>query len=179
VTTTNQDFKRVFAGILGKPCWDVKPGVGSFLTLEFGKPHLVIREPVAARKRVSVKVREHLAHRQVDARGEWHLWIYCCDWEVRCKGKRVGNSSTRLGIRRAAAFLYGQKLIRFSISPRKVQSIFVFDLGATLKTFPCDKTSEQWMVFEPSQKVLVLRADGQYKHARSDRPHDEGAWETI
>jgi hypothetical protein len=139
----------------------------------------VVREPVAARKGVSTKVREHLAHRQVYARGEWHLWIYCCDWEVHCKGKRIGDSSTRLRTRRAAAFLNGQKLIRFSILPRKVESIFVFDLGATLKTFPYDKTSEQWLLFEPSQKVLVLRADCRYKHVRSDRPHDDGVWKTI
>ena len=175
----NQDFTRVFAGILGKPCWDVKPGHGSFLTLEFGEPHLEVREPIAARRAVSAKARKLLARRQVKVHGEWHLWIYCCDWEVRCKGKRVGDSSTRLGSRRAATFPNGQKLIQFSIQPRKVQSIFVFDLGATLKTFPYNKTSEQWLVFEPSQKVLVLRADGRYKHVRSDRPDDEGDWKPI
>jgi hypothetical protein len=40
----NRDFEKVFKGILGKPCWDVKPGHGSFLTMEFGKPHLEVRE---------------------------------------------------------------------------------------------------------------------------------------
>jgi hypothetical protein len=32
--------------ILGKPCWNVKRGHGSFLTLEFGQPHLVVWEPL-------------------------------------------------------------------------------------------------------------------------------------
>src|SRR6202044_1321814 len=117
----------VFEDILGKPCWDVKPGHGSFLTLEFGKPHLVVREPIAAKKARSAKVRSHLARRYVHVCGEWHLWIYGCDWEVRSKGKRIGDSSTKLGIRRAANILNGQKLIRYSILPRKVQSIFSFD----------------------------------------------------
>jgi hypothetical protein len=175
----NQQFEKVFEDILGKPCWNVKPGYGSFLTLEFGKPHLVVHEPIAARKERSAKVRENLACRQVYARGEWHLCIYCCDWEVHCKGKRVGDSSTKLRIRRAADFLDGQKLIRFSILPRKVQSIFVFDLGGTLKTFPYDKDSEQWLIFEPSHKVLILRADGRYKYVRSDLPDDEKAWKLI
>jgi hypothetical protein len=172
-------FEKVFAGILGKPCWDVKPGQGSFLTLEFGKPHLVVREPIAASKNASARVRELLARRQVHARGEWHLWIYYCNWEVCCRGKRVGDSSTRMSTRRAADFLNGQKLIRISILPRKVQSIFVFDLGATLKTIPYDKNGEQWMIFEPSQKVRALRADGRYNHVRSDLPPEEGAWKPI
>src|SRR4029077_11157532 len=120
-TSMNKDFKKVFAGILGKPCWDVKLGQGSFLMLEFGTPHLVVREPIATRKGVSAKVRADLARRRVYARGEWHLWIAYCDWEVRCRGKRVVDSSTKLGTRRAADFLNGQKLTHFSISPRKVQ----------------------------------------------------------
>jgi hypothetical protein len=175
----NQDFKKVFEGIFGKPCWDVRPGLGSFLTLEFGRPHLEIHEPITVRKGVSAKVRDHLADRQVRVYGEWHLWITGCDWEVQSKGKRVGDSSTRLSIRRAADFLNGQKMIRFSLVSRRVQSIFVFDLGAILRTFPYDKSSEQWLMFEPSHKVLTLRADGQYRHIRSDRPADDGAWKPI
>jgi len=84
-----------------------------------------------------------------------------------------------MSTRRAADFLNGQNLIRISILPRNVQSIFVFDLGATLKTVPCDKNSEQWMIFEPSHKALALRADGRYKHVRSDLHADEGVWKPI
>lgn len=161
------------------PCWNVRPGHGSFLTLEFGKPYLVVREPIPVPRGSSAKVRRHLAGRQVYPRGEWHLWIMHCDWEVSCKSKRVGDSSTKSSIGRAANFLNGQKLTQYSISPRKVQSIFVFDLGAILKTFPYDKNSEQWQLFDPSHKVLVLRADGRYKYVRSDRPADEDAWKPM
>jgi hypothetical protein len=169
-------IEKVFERILGKPCWDVKPGHGSFLTLEFGSPHLEVREPIAARKGASTKVREHLARRQVDPRGEWHLWIMYCDWEVHCKGKSVGDSSTKVRTRRAADFLNGQKLIRFSFLPNKAQSVFAFDLGATLKTLPYDKDSEQWWLFEPSNMVLAVRADGRYKYGPSNLPPAEGAW---
>jgi hypothetical protein len=120
-----------------------------------------------------------LARRHVYVRGEWHFSIQYCDWEVRCQGRFVGDSSAKARIRRAADFLDGQKLIRLSILPRSAQSIFVFDLGATLKTFPYDKGSEQWMLFEPSKKVLVLRADGQYKYERSETSSDEGTWRPI
>jgi hypothetical protein len=175
----NRDFEKVFKGILGKLSWDVKPGHGSFLTMEFGKPHLEVREPIATRKGVTAKVKQQLARRHVYVRGAWHFWIMYCDWEVRCNGKRVGDSSTKTKIRRAADFLDGQKLIRFSILPSKAQSIFVFDLGASLTTLPYDKGSEQWMFFEPSKKVLILRADGQYKYERSETSSDEGTWRPI
>jgi hypothetical protein len=82
-------------------------------------------------------------------------------------------------IRWAAGVLDGQKLIRFSISPRKVQSTFEFDLGATLNTWPYDKVSEQWLLYEPSQKVLVVRADGSYRHTRSDIPERPRDWKPI
>ena len=82
-------------------------------------------------------------------------------------------------IHRAADLLNGQKLVRFSILPRKLQCIFEFDLGGTLKTEPYDKESEQWLLYEPSKKVLLLRADSRYKHARADVPSNEKDWKPL
>lgn len=172
-------FEKTFKRIYGEPCWDVKQGHGSFLTLEFGKPHIVVREPVAASKTASSRVRKSLARRRVYPGGQWHLWIYCCDWEVLSRGRRVGDSSADAKIQRAADFLNGQKLIRFSISLRKLQCLFEFDLGGTLKTRPYDKKSEQWLLYESSKKVLVLRADGRYKYVGSSAPDNEQDWKPL
>ena len=172
-------FEKAFRRIYGKPCWCVAKGYGSFLTLEFGKPHLNIREPVVASRNATKRVRESLARRRVYPRGEWHLWIYCCDWDVFCKGRRVGGSSTDLRIRAAADVLDGQKLIRFSISSRTAQCSFRFDLGAVLTTRPFDRWREQWLFYEPSGKVLILRADGFYKHVRSDVPDRQEKWMPV
>jgi len=172
-------FEKAFRGIYGKPCWCVRPGYGSFLTMEFGTPRLEIREPIAASKGSYAKVRKALARRNVSLHGEWHLWIYCCDWEVLSKGKRIASSSRRITKRRAAAVLNGQKLIRFSILPGKVLCTFEFDLGAILKARPFDKKSEQWLLYGPRHSVLVVRADGRYKYQRSDAPEDSGKWRPI
>jgi len=172
-------IESVFKRIYGKPCWGVKPGFGSFLTLEFGKPHLEVREPIVANKAASPKVREELARRGVYVHGEWHLWIYCCDWEVLSGSKRIGDSSAKRKIRCAAEFLDGQELTRFSISPRKVSCVFEFDLGATLKTRPFDNESEQWFLYEPSHKFLSVRADGRYQYKRSDVPEGPGEWKPM
>lgn len=98
-------FERVFSRIYGKPCWQARPGHGTFLTFEFGRPHLDIREPVAATKRATTRVRARLARRSVEIHGDWHLWIYCCEWEVFSRGKRVGDSSRKATARRAVKYL--------------------------------------------------------------------------
>jgi hypothetical protein len=172
-------FETNFRRIYGKPCWGVTGGYGSFLTFEFGKPHIAVRGPIVAPKNASNKIRKIYARRHVCPRGQWHLWIYCCDWEVRSRGRSVGDGSTDTKTERAANFLNGQKLVRFSIAPQKLQCVFEFDLGGTLKTRPYDKESEQWLLYEPSNMVLVLRADGCYKYVRSNVLGSEANWKHL
>jgi hypothetical protein len=176
---TAKVFETIFKGIYGKPCWNVKPGHGSFLTLEFGQPHLEVREPTLASTGASPRVRKVLTRRNVFVHGEWHLWIYCCDWEVLTKGKGTGDSSTKSRIRLAADVLSGQRLIRFSFDPKKVRCVFQFDLGATLRTVPYDEDSEQWSLYTPKHMVLTLRADHRYQYIRSDLPRNQDAWMPV
>ena len=172
-------FHKVFREIYGKPCWNVKPGYGSFFTLEFGKPHLDVQEPTVASKGASRKVRRLLARRNVFVHGEWHLRIASCAWEVLSSGKNVGNGSTRLSMRRATDLLDGQKLIQFSFLPEKVWCVFEFDLGATLRTVPYDRKGEQWVLLTPDQRALTLRADRRYQYMRADLPRDRGLWKSA
>lgn len=172
-------FHKIFRELYGEPCWNVKPGYGSFFTLEFGKPHLEVREPTVASKDASRRVRSLLARRSVFVHGEWHLWIYSCSWEVLSKGRHVGNGSTKRSMRRAADLLDGQKLIQFSFFPKEVLCVFEFDLGATLRTVPYDRKSEQWVLHTPEQKALTLRADRRYQYMRADLPRDRGLWKSA
>jgi hypothetical protein len=161
------EISRAFAPLGSRPCWNVKPGLGTFLTFEFGDPHLVIREPVAPNSAVSANVQRALARRISYARGEWHFWIYCCAWQVFDGERPVGDWSSKAGIRRAATFLNGQKLISAALGKRGARTEFSFDLGGRLLTKPYDRTSEQWLLFEPKDRVLVWRADRRYSHGAS------------
>jgi hypothetical protein len=164
-------FHRVFERIYGKPAWRVSPGWGSFLTFEFGDPHLEIREPIAARGSASKKVTEALARRRVFIHGDWHLWINCCDWKVWSRRKLIGRSISKSTIQRAADILDGQKLVQFSIRQRQTRCVFEFDLGGRLETEPYDHESEQWLLYySPEHKVLTLRADSVYSYGPSNRP---------
>jgi hypothetical protein len=169
-----------FLPLYGLPCWNVRPGYGSFLTIEFGEPHLKIREPHRASQEASPQVQRLFARRKVVVRGAWHLWIYCCQWQV-CTGKRrIGHSaletSSRRPIQCAARELDGQQLVHVELEPGRGSSRFSFDLGSWLETTPYDAQSEQWLLYEPSGMVLTYRADGCYCYQPGDTPPDQKLW---
>ena len=172
-------LQNVFSELYGEPCWNVKPGYGSFLTLEFGRPHLEFSEPTVSIKDSSPRLRRLLARRNIFIHGDWHLWIADCAWEVLSNGKHVANGTTKSRMQRAARLLDGQKLIHFSFVPKKVQCVFEFDLGATLMTVPYDRKGEQWRLFTPSQKVLTLRADRRYQYILSNLPTHRRLWKPV
>src|SRR5580704_16850183 len=83
----------VFAPVIGLPAWCVQKGHGSFLTFEFGTPHLYLREPrelIAELSTQSLPMRRQLQRRRVVPRGEWRLLIYCCHW--RCSEDGIAQS---------------------------------------------------------------------------------------
>lgn len=172
-------IQQVFKELYGLPGWNVHIGYGSFLTFEFGQPRLEIREPRELTRKVSLRMKRAYARRRVTLRGNWHLWIYCCDWYV-CEGERiVGDSNTKRAAHRAAAFLDGQKLVRFDLAKRGARCVFEFDLGATLHTQPHDRRSEQWLLYCPSGKVLALRADRRFSYLPGDTPANKEKWQPI
>jgi hypothetical protein len=65
VETNRDPLRQTFAPLIGSPAWFVRKGYGSSLTMEFGNPHLVIRQPKAASPQVSDHVRRALARRLV------------------------------------------------------------------------------------------------------------------
>lgn len=165
----------VTADLLGLPCWGVKRGCGSFLTLEFGEPSLFVREPTVTTS-TSEKVRRSLARRLVVVHGAWHLWIYCCDWRVESSGRTVGDSSTPKRIDKAARELDGQRLLGVTLRPKGARTRFIFDFGAVLETRPYDRRSEQWMLFTPGNRVLSFRADRRYCLGPSNKTGREHPW---
>ncbi|MCV9939714.1 hypothetical protein OIU35_25460 [Boseaceae bacterium BT-24-1] len=109
-------------------------------------------------------------------RGEWHLWIYCCNWRCLANGVEIAHSdSADADIAAAAAELDGQRLLAVNVEPLQGRSTFTFDLGGQLETSPYDDgEDEQWLVYRESGDVFAYRADGHYSWGPSDkRPEDE------
>ncbi len=173
---TAKSLSSFFRPIYGQPAWCVQAGHGSFLTMEFGKPHLSIREPIKARGSASATVRRLLARRNVQPCGEWHLWIYCCAWRLRQKGRAAGSSASKAAVRAAAATLDGQVLTRVVALPGPGQTRFEFDLGGVLETRPYDEESEQWFLYGPDGNVLTLRYDSRCSYEPASQPDELATW---
>ena len=179
----NNPIEATFSPLYGLPCWNVKPGHGSFLTLDFGEPRLEFREPREAEHSRSLKIKNLYARRLVTLHGDWHLWVYCCYWNFFLNGRFVGDSNSEKGIQKTVVELNGQKLVRATANQLPGHSVFEFDLGGRLTTRPYDKSYEgpsiQWMLFEPSGDVLSLRGDGLYSHQPGSTPPNEERWQSL
>ena len=173
----------VFKPIYGKPSWQVEQGYGSFLTFEFGEPHLHIREPRQATEQATESVRKNAARRLVYVHGDWHLWIHVCDWRILFKGQELANhASNRRTIKKAIIELDGQALKQVTIKDSLV-TVFEFDLGGSLEIVPnyvdYETNVDLWLLYEPSGKVFTLRADGQYCHMPGDNSSDMEKWKPL
>lgn len=166
-------IQRVVLPLLGRPAWEVKKGHGSFLTFEFGDPHLVIHDmqPRSPPRRI------------VLVKGDWHLWIYCCAWTIVNRGDELAhNEASDDAIRNATRLLNGQRLERVALRPGTAVTTFEFDLGGQLTTWPYedeDPTMEQWYLYEPVGKVLSVRADARFAYEDADCDPNEERWRPI
>jgi hypothetical protein len=175
------DIAAEFEPVLGLHAWGVSHGYGSFVTLEFGNPELRIQTP----RLVPIHLDgapSKTERRVVRARGQWHLWIYCCDWSISINEIQLAhNESDDARIERALSILNGQILTNVSVKGA-TQTTFDFDLGAALTTWASPPDSydgedvEQWYLYEPDGQVLALRSDGYVSLGPGNRTEDEHDW---
>jgi hypothetical protein len=173
----------IFRPIYGKPCWQVEQGYSSFLTFDIGQPSLRITEPHEASDQAPESVRKNAARRFVYVRGEWHLWIYICDWRIFLNDQALANDgSNRRTIKKALVEINGQALTQVSVIDPLI-TVFEFDLGGKLEVIPNHKeyrkTVDLWLLYEPSGKVFCLRADGQYSHMPGNTPPEKHKWRPL
>jgi hypothetical protein len=132
--------------------------------MEFGEPYLEVREPMEPSIEVSERTRRILLRRNVAVHGEWHLWIYCCNWRLytgkRLMGHAALDSRSRRPIQRAARELDGQEIVKVELDVSRGASTFHFDLESRLETEPYEG-GEQWMFFRP-ESVISYWADGTF-----------------
>ncbi|MGN6578983.1 MAG: hypothetical protein ACTHJ1_03235 [Bordetella sp.] len=161
-----EELHRIWSAVYGHPAWSVQKGHGSFLTLEFGQPELRIREPKTfpSSSSLSEKAKESFARRLVTVTGQWHLWIYCCNWSIILHGKELAHSESPDETIASSTFrLDGQELLAVEQGATQGEWRFVFDLGGELRTWPYqdEPPTEQWMLFERGTGyVLVAESDG-------------------
>jgi len=173
---SNKTLQRILKKVYGKPSWDVHKGHGSFVTFEFGKPKLEVSKKVL-RPKAGAKFLKY-PKRMAKVHGDWHLWIYCCHWEIRQHGRRIAHSESEdQKIDKACNFLNGQLLTKVVVTPRTWKTDFYFDLGGHLQTSSYrSEPIEMWMMYCPDGRVFTLRDDGKYAYRPGNRPLEEKHW---
>ena len=163
---------KVFANIIGKPAWLVRRGFASYLTFEFGEPHLEFREPIPESRF------EFLRRQNISVRGDWHLWIHSCDWRVTVDGAEVSHSESADPLIDAAARALDSRLLLAIDVDRTGACRFKFELGGLLETTPydTDREADQLLLFAPDGNVLTLRGDAKYRWGPGSLKPDQEVW---
>jgi len=125
-------INSIFEPVIGEICWNVNHGVGSSLTFEFGEPHFkVIRQPFVSKSKKARSIRLS-ARRIVHIVGDWHLWIWSCDWRFFLNDRFIGDSeSNKNELKQIALNLDGQALVDVNVIDAGI-TVFKFDLGGRL-----------------------------------------------
>lgn len=165
-----QQVQDLFKPLLGQFAWNVSGGVGSMLTLEFGAPHVIVREPIVPRNATSERVRRHLRRRHVRVGGDWHLWIQYCDWKISVSdGSCDSENFDWRQPDECLADLDGQRLVGVGAGALPNSWKFEFDLGGTLELWPSTEhelTDNLWSLYrwradpEESRFVAATHGDG-------------------
>jgi hypothetical protein len=103
-----QEFRDVFSPLLGEVAWSVKLGHGSYVTMEFGQPHLLIREPM--KPTGEARVNELLSRRKVSVVGDWHFWIRDAEWRAVNGNKHCTSNDASDELNNLLASIDGQRL---------------------------------------------------------------------
>jgi hypothetical protein len=152
VMELRKQIEAVFQPLIGRKVWGASIGWGSFATLEFG------------RRRLS----HHHYH------GEWHLWLYQCDWQLYSRGRLLADSESKKRLMQLAIDnLNGEALTQVDLDPQKMATEFTFgqDLRLICKAYSDAVDDEEcWMLFLPDRQVVSLLKSGLHRESQESKP---------
>ena len=174
-------IERSFREAYGQYCWGVTWDRQTDLWLQFGAPHLDVREPLQAAGGTP-RVRRLFRYRRVSARGAWAFAVLAAHWRLELPDGPPVTGATRSARARtqALACLSGQRLVAAAVDPGTAATRLDFDLGAALhvRRAAPDEPDEMWLLYRPSGYVLAVRGSGEYDH-RPGNGRREPRWRPI
>ena len=165
-----KQIKEFFAPFIGQLVWQVRRGHGSFITMEFGAPHLAVREPIVVRPDSAESVRRNLQRRHVDITGDWHFWVQYGDWRISTRnGVLTSDHSPGSVFDECLSDLEGQRLVSVDPGIRERSCAFRFDLGGSLEIWPSTEIpDDQWSLYSWDGEIVTCGNDGALIFERAD-----------
>ena len=136
LSNVTPDLPSILSALGDAPCWRAKRGYGTFITFDLGAS-VTKHGPWGARER-----------------GEFHLWIYFAEWNLKVDGRRVSWRNTPEKIDRTLARFIGRTIIGFSEHPACIR----FSGGASITLYPMPSDSgeaEVFLLYMPGERVMV------------------------
>jgi len=158
--------------INGLLAWQVRRGHGSFLTIEFGMPHLSVTEPIIANPDASDRVRRHLKRRRVFVSGDWHFWVQYGDWKLAtADGVLDSNDPPGSALDECLGDLEGQRLVSVDVDRASNSWALAFDLGALLRIRPSAEVPDDlWSLYIWGGDIISCQNDGKLVIERRNEP---------
>jgi len=165
-----EHIRDLFAPLIGQLVWQVRRGVGTFLVLEFGMPHLSVREPIAASPDSPARVRRNLKRRGVYVTGDWHLWVQYSEWTVSTfDGVLSSQDPSDSPMDECLRDLDGQRFVSIGRGNIVSSCAFKFDLGGVLEVWPSTEIpDDQWGLYRWNGDIVTCRSDGELVFEKSD-----------
>ena len=141
--------------LVGKRVWNVRLGIGNFVTMEFGQ--------------------QLTPDRFGQSYGEWYLWLCGCEWRIdQIDQVLIAGEDSRERLKAAVQILEGRTLLAVSLYSPAIDATFEFEGHLSLRLFAVNTTElESWNLFTPEHKVLVIGPGAHWSYTRSDVVSEE------
>jgi hypothetical protein len=161
---------------IGQWVWQVRRTHGSFLTMEFGVPHLAVREPIVARPSTSGRVRRNLQRRHITVTGDWHFWVQYGDWKISISdGVLTSDHPWGSEFDECLRDLEGQRLLSVDVKKATNTWTLTFDLGGVLKIWPSTEIPEDlWALYIWNGDIISCENDGELVIERRSATEPDG-----
>jgi hypothetical protein len=154
-----------FQPLIGQLVWSVRKGHDTFLTMEFGEPHLDVVEPTETHADVPEETRRRLARRHVHLCGDWHFWLQHCHWLVTTHYCKAGSEDFSGEMLMAALQeLDGQRLVSVEHGEIPSSTILKFDMGGQIVIWPvgyAEPDDDQWSLHEFQGGIVSFNCEGE------------------
>ena len=161
----------------GELVWFVRLSADNVLMMNFGSPHLRVREPNPHNPKNSQEVIDALERRIVTPSGRWRLAIWQPEWSVTTKFYACSRSDTSdEKINTTLRQLDGQKLTGIKQTDGDGAYSLEFDLGGSLQIGPPEPSGTdpendeaQWTLFFESGDYINYTSTGKLQNKSEEQ----------
>ncbi|WP_146002895.1 hypothetical protein [Telmatospirillum siberiense] len=154
----------VFFPLSGCIVWSPQIVHGSIINMQFGEPHLLIREPVVPSPQNSRKVKLNLSRRRVFVVGQWQFCIQDAEWEISTDNYSANNNEKNIeNVNQCLGELAGQILLSVYHDAEGNYMAFNFDMRGVIRVFFSENASDDadfWTLSIWNGNIISYRKDG-------------------